>query len=907
MFNFIFIVLTETWLTENFSDCELGLCNFNIFRYDRCISNSTCLRGGGVLIGVRKDITSRQITVSEMNVEHIFVELSIGSSKFVVGGVYIPPLSSSIIYESHLNSIEYLNNHYPGHTFIICGDYNIPEVSWDNDDNGLTYFFTSSSRASCVPEAFSSLNFYQNNNIINCSNSILDLVFCNNKFLTIEKSLEPAVPIDPYHPALNISLPASLPMSHCNRDHIFFNFRKANYDKLRSFFDSFDWCSTFLHCNTDSAFNILYDALHHSVLEFVPKCTFRESTYPPWFTKELKHILLSKKQAHTRFKSSKSITDYKEFSILRAKFKYQSKKAYRGYTEQVETSLKSNPSEFWRYVKNNRFKNNIPKDMTYNNITSSSEEMTANLFSTYFSSVYIAEQIDLNASTLGIPTFDLPSHVSFSADDVFHRLLALKGEWSIGPDGLSGHFLYELRAVLALPLWTLFRRSLDEGSFPSMLKFSSITPIFKSGNRNIVSNYRPIAIQSHISKIFDSLVLSSIQPSINSILMEEQHGFRPGRSTTTCNLVFSNYVYNSFQNRSQVDVIYTDFKKAFDSVNHNALIMVLKESGIGEPLLSWFRSYLSDRYHWVKVFGIKSNVFLASSGVPQGGHLSPLLFSLFINSIHRHLQHCHLLCFADDIKLYMSVSTIDDCLKLQIDINTFSEWFDKLGLSLNLSKCKVMTFTRIHSPIVFSYRLGKSDIIRVTNDCVMDLGFKFNSKLDPGPHINYVCCKALKTLGFIMRLSRDFRLELSIKSLYCALVRPILEYGAIVWDPVTAGHSSELERVQRRFLRFSRHLLNIPCTPHDYAPVADVLNLSSLAERRRSAGLSFLKGLLCNKVDSSVLVSLLNFKVPQRITRATAPFFIPHSTTNYLGNEPIRRLMSHANADPSFLESIFEY
>jgi len=55
-------------------------------------------------------------------------------------------------------------------------------------------------------------------------------------------------------------------------------------------------------------------------------------------------------------------------------------------------------------------------------------------------------------------TFDLPSHVSFSADDVFHQLLALKGVWSIGPDGLSGHFLYELRAVLALPLWILFKR-----------------------------------------------------------------------------------------------------------------------------------------------------------------------------------------------------------------------------------------------------------------------------------------------------------------------------------------------------------------------------------------------------------------------------------------------------------------
>jgi len=171
-----------------------------------------------------------------------------------------------------------------------------------------------------------------------------------------------------------------------------------------------------------------------------------------------------------------------------------------------------------------------------------------------------------------------------------------------------------------------------------MFKFSSVIP--KTGNQSIVSNYRPISVQSRISKIFESLVSNAIQPSINCILAKEQHGFRPGRSTTTCNLVFNNYIFNSFQCRSQVDVVFIDFLKAFHAVNHLALICVLKKSGIGEPLLSWFRSYLSDRYQWVKIFGIKSNVFLAPFGVLQGGHLSPLLFSIFINSVHRVLHHC---------------------------------------------------------------------------------------------------------------------------------------------------------------------------------------------------------------------------------------------------------------------------
>lgn len=100
------------------------------------------------------------------------------------------------------------------------------------------------------------------------------------------------------------------------------------------------------------------------------------------------------------------------------------------------------------------------------------------------------------------------------------------------------------------------------------------------------------------------------------------------------------------------------------------MIQVLKESGFGEPLLSWFKSYLSDRYQWVKVLGTKSHLFHTSSGVPQGGHLSPLLFSLFINSFHCVLQNSHILCFADDnMKIVLRVYSIDDCLRLQADLN----------------------------------------------------------------------------------------------------------------------------------------------------------------------------------------------------------------------------------------------
>jgi len=159
-----------------------------------------------------------------------------------------------------------------------------------------------------------------------------------------------------------------------------------------------------------------------------------------------------------------------------------------------------------------------------------------------------------------------------------------------------------------------------------MWKISSITPILKSGSPSLVTNYRSISTLGHISKNVESLVLDSIQSSVNSILANEQHGFRPGRSTVICNLNFCNYIFGSFKEGSQVDVIYTDFTKAFDSVNHEVLISILRASGFGNPIISWFISFLLNRLQWDNMFNTKSNIFLSTSGFPRGRNLSPLLF-----------------------------------------------------------------------------------------------------------------------------------------------------------------------------------------------------------------------------------------------------------------------------------------
>ena len=897
--DYSFIVLTESWLHPNVHTSELGLYNYNIFRFDRCLSTSNCARGGGVLIGVKKNIASILITTPIINVEHIFVQFTISSFKYVIGGVYFPPNSPLDCYEQYISSVEQVLQQYPDHTYIFAGDFNLPDTSWSNDRSGLWFSSTSNLRVPCIPESFAYFGFFQKNCLLNTHGSLLDLIFCSSNEVTVIACSEPLIPPDPYHPPLLIHCPGSTNLPPFKNAHSYHNFRKANYPNIIKFMSSFDWTSTFANHCVDSAVNIFMDALHSSILQFVPLVHFTNSAFPVWASRELKQLVRLKNNAHALFKSTFDPLDYITFSQLRAKCKRESRKCYRNFIKSTEYSLVSRPKKFWDFVRKNRSTSAIPNVLRLNNHSSTNEQETVDLFALHFSSVYSSARVSTDLESLNIPLFDLPNTADFSAENVLLKLTALRGITSVGPDGIQGDFIYQLRQVIFFPLWLLFRQSLHEGVFPAIWKISHITPILKSGDISDVTNYRPISILSHLSKTFESLVLDSIMPSLNPVLIDEQHGFRPGRSTETCNVTFTKYIYDAFKSGSQVDVIYTDFTKAFDSVNHEILVSVLEALGFGYPFLGWIRSYLFGRPQWVKLYGTKSQIFTASSGVPQGGHLSPILFSLFINSVSNIPHHCKLLCFADDIKLFLRVDSLIDCTHLQEDLDRFVVWGNAIGLSLNVNKCKSMSFARCRSLRQFSYSIMGS-VLNSVDTVTSDLGFIIVPSLSPAAHIDHITCKAFRTLGFIKRIASEFELSRSLKALYCALVRSTLEYGSVVWNPQSLVHSQSIERVQRKFLSFAGFKLNIYHPPHDYGPVSRRLNLPSLADRRSARDSLFLQNLICGKIDSPSLLQHIHFRVPARHTRNVAPFAIPTVSANYLSNEPLTRCMRQANLDPSF-------
>lgn len=382
---------------------------------------------------------------------------------------------------------------------------------------------------------------------------------------------------------------------------------------------------------------------------------------------------------------------------------------------------------------------------------------------------------------------------------------------------------------------------------------------------------------------------------IRNKLTTHQHGFYSGRSCLTNLCCFSTCVCDAFNSKSQVDVIYTDFRKAFDQIDLNILIQKASEQfGFSNGLIAVLRSYLFDRCQFVEIEGFRSELFIPTSGVPQGSNLGPLLFNLFINDLVSSIK-CGKLAYADDLKIFNQIDTVDDCVSLQASICAVSQWCIINKLDLNISKCSVVSYSRLKNTIVFDYSINGSILSRLSN--VRDLGVVFDEKLSFISHIEQVVACASRMLGFILRNSKHFSNVSTIKLLYYSYVRSRLEYCSIVWSPIYSRHSNSVEGVQRRFLKYLmfREDGSYPQRGMEHSLILTRFEELPLTVRRDSQSVAFLHKLLNSKIDCPLLLKHLSFHVPRIGARQQPTFSLAFARSNILSQSPIHKMCYNFN------------
>lgn len=804
------IILNETWLKPSINSKELLPGNsYKIFRRDRSPQshppdpddpNKFKLNGGGVLIAVKNSLNLQPKQLkSSAQAEILSVALTLPNKK---------KITVSTIYRvgtlGHPNVMEVEKHFYDIFRTgkfkynIIVGDLNLDSANWHlNTASGSVH--------SSFLNLFNDLGLSQLiSEPTHRSGNTLDVLLSNTPPL-IENIIVsfPGSHVSSDHSYITFSI-----RSHIKRKKIakrsIYNFKRANWTNLNNDLSRVDWQYLLDSTDVDTGWITFKDKFNALCDLHIPKIKIKDSFQPPWFDSEV--FRLNKKKEHFRklFKETNNRQYYKKFSSLRKELKYLIKSKMRSNFDD-DLSPNTITKKFWSAVKSTSKSNRIPENMYLGNTIRNNPIEIANLFNQHFYNQFSEEsQYDIDINFNDDQFFDL----SFNSSTVYTNLMQVNPNKSPGPDNISGHLLKNCAQSICHPLSILFNISFRTGSFPVEWKMANIVPIYKKGDKNCIENYRPISLTSIISKIFEKCLRDEILIHCKDLIHETQHGFLPHKSCTTQLLPFAHDVSLGLNSSELIDIIYFDFAKAFDSVNHDIILHKLKHHfGIDGLMLKLIKEYLKDRKQCVVVDGKLSAPLNVKSGVPQGSILGPLLFVLFINDMYTRVSaHTRIALYADDTKIWRYIKSPNDHTILQSDINALNAWATENRMKFHPDKCKVLSVNNFHHNLfqelpfyLYPYHIHDT-ILDYTHE-EKDLGILVTSKFSFKAHQNYILNRAINQFNLLRRTCHFVNNIKKRRTLYLTLIRSLFNHGSQMWSPVGSAFVP-FETLQKRCIKW---------------------------------------------------------------------------------------------------------
>ena len=730
--------------------------------------------------------------------ESIWCEIYSGRDKLLLGCVYRPPSSGQVNNSRLVDLIRLVDGYIGDGKMLICGDFNYGAISWSSNNVDTQGQHTVAAR--CFLDVINDCYMIQNvtdftHNREEENSTLLDLVLTKNE-LEIENFSHISPVGASHHDVLAFEFVNEIDMVE-NSTVLKYKYSRGDYRQAEDLLRNVHWEEVFSGKSLDEKYNVFFEVCNGIVDRCVPKfVTSPRVDRSKWLTHSARVAIEKKSRAWRRLKSRKTRARRLQYKRARNRATTLTRRARMNYEKRVAEDSKTNPKHFWSWVRSrNSVKENVMCVNRPDGLMTECDAETAEVLNSTFVKAFNIENGE-SPAVEEIFHGDRLDYVNVGERDILRLLSELNVHKSSGPDNLSPWFLKECRNGLVKPLTLLLRESMVTGVLPDVWKKAFVTPIFKKGSKLDPVNYRPVSLTCISCKMLETLIRDELVRHLedNQLLSDVQHGFRRGRSCLTNLLTYLDEVGEAVDRGPPVDVNFMDCEKAFDKVPHKRLLTKLEAMGVTGGLLRWIEEFLNQRKQSVVVRGEKSTWRSVTSGVPQGSVLGPVLFLVYINDLVRDLE-CPSSLFADDAKVYRALKNVDDIDAMRRDMKRLEEWSRKWLLSFNVSKCSTMHFGASNPRAV--YQLNGQDLRSTAVE--RDLGVLVSEDLKSTPQVHKVSASANRVLGLIRRnflyLDSDI-----VRSLYCSLVRPILDYGSQSWAPYLQGDINELEKVQKRAL-----------------------------------------------------------------------------------------------------------
>ena len=692
------LVILESWLRADIDDKFIKVNNYSLCRQDRATLTryNVPKRGGGICIYIKNTIPYTEVVdqfhkINNNDIELITIRLSFKTLRPIyICALYRPPSGNIKMFNNHL--VNLFDNLTTAQKFdvFLSGDFNIDYAKASPNRKYLKDLEMRFSLSQLIYDKTRPLY----------SDSIVDLIFTNN-------------PTDSTSGTLNLNVSDHLPLwlirkkmkvKAVTSEFTGRTYTNYNQDILRERLLEINWQIYFNEDDLDKAWTFFVKSVL-SILNNI--CPIRKSRYtssrPPWITDELMELANDRDRAMKLAKREPLPANITRAKALRNEAKLALKTIREEFIKSKLEELKDDPKKFWNELSNvipgNKCKNNEVFNLVDTNSEALSNDVASTYVNNYFSTIGNTLAADIGTIDLVEQAFlnerEPNDHLElnqlnigqFTLEEIVSEVNNINIYKSSGINNISSRILKDIWQINPELLLCILNKAIQKGIFPSAWKHGTVIPIPKVSNPQQVGDLRPITLLPLPGKIMERLIHNKLYPYLenNDILTSKQNGFKKQHGTPDTIFKFITHVIDNLNKKKITVAVFIDFKKAFDTLDHQILIQKLSKLNLSPNLLNWFDSYLTGRSQVTYMNSCTSPTANTTHGVPRGSILGPLLFNLYINGLPNIVQS-DMILYADDSVVFAAGSSIQEaCTKVQNDLTGIGIWCKYHKLSINVN------------------------------------------------------------------------------------------------------------------------------------------------------------------------------------------------------------------------------